>query len=182
VIVVHFRSGPELSAWLDSGERAALLAEADRYAAAGLQVHRPSGLAGWFTLPGTRLVKAPPRVKMAIATWIGILPLLLPLNLYLAPAPDRDPASATRRDRGPAHHAGHDLPAVVGDGGFGERLGYRWRPRSPSGTGNAQNAFCLGPRPPQGAVGGDAEHGVDAPVGDLPLRIMTLMQSMNSTA
>jgi uncharacterized protein len=84
-IVVRFQSAAQLTTWLDSAERAALLAEADRYADAELGVHSAAGVAGWFTLPGTHLVKAPSKMKMAIASWLGILPLLLPLNLYLAP-------------------------------------------------------------------------------------------------
>jgi uncharacterized protein len=84
-IVVRFRSAAQMSAWLDSAERAALVAEADRHADAELEVHRATGVAGWFTLPGVHLVKAPPKVKMAVTSWLGILPLLLPLNLYLAP-------------------------------------------------------------------------------------------------
>lgn len=84
-VVVRFRCATQLSAWLGSAERAALLIEADRYAYADLGEHRGSGVAGWFTLPGTHLVKAPSKAKMAITSWLGILPLLLPLNLYLAP-------------------------------------------------------------------------------------------------
>ena len=84
-IVVHFRSAPELAAWLASPERAVLLAEADQHCDGDLAVQQASGVAGWFTLPGTELVKPPSKIKMAITTWFGLVPLLLPLNLYLAP-------------------------------------------------------------------------------------------------
>jgi antibiotic biosynthesis monooxygenase (ABM) superfamily enzyme len=84
-IVVHFRSAPELAAWLASPERALLLAEADQYCDGDLAMQQTSGVAGWFTLPGAELVKPPPKIKMAVTTWLGLVPLLLPLNLYLAP-------------------------------------------------------------------------------------------------
>lgn len=36
-----------------------------------------TGLETWFTLPGIRTIKPPPKWKMAIATFIGIYPLAL---------------------------------------------------------------------------------------------------------
>jgi len=85
VIVIHFRSRPELQAWTDSPVRAQLVAEADSYSEDRLDSQQSSGLEGWFRLPGAQLVRPPTRFKMAITAWIGIVPLLVPITLYVAP-------------------------------------------------------------------------------------------------
>jgi uncharacterized protein len=84
-VVVHFRSQSELTAWLSTPQRLALVAEADQYCDTELRQQESSGVEGWFTVPGTQLVKPPPRIKMAITTWLGLVPLLLPINLWLGP-------------------------------------------------------------------------------------------------
>jgi antibiotic biosynthesis monooxygenase (ABM) superfamily enzyme len=84
-IVVHFRSRPELDAWLRSDERGRLLAEADRHADGELEVQEISGLEGWFRIPGSPVVVAPPRWKMAVVTWVAILPLVELLGQLLVP-------------------------------------------------------------------------------------------------
>ena len=84
-IVVHFRSRPELDAWLGSEERGRLLAEADCHADGELEVQEISGLEGWFRIPGSPVVVAPPRWKMAVVTWVAILPLVELLGQLLVP-------------------------------------------------------------------------------------------------
>lgn len=39
------------------------------------RIQELSGIAGWFTLPGRPNVVAPPRIKMAIVTFVGVYPL-----------------------------------------------------------------------------------------------------------
>jgi uncharacterized protein len=90
-IVVHFRSRPELDAWLRSDERGRLLAEADRHAAGELEVQEVSGLEGWFRIPGSPVVVPPPRWKMALVAWAAILPLVELLGQLLVPRLGRLP-------------------------------------------------------------------------------------------
>ncbi|PZS32309.1 MAG: antibiotic biosynthesis monooxygenase [Pseudonocardiales bacterium] len=85
VLVLHFRSKLELQAWTTSSVRATLLAEADAYSDDMLETQQSAGLEGWFRLPGAELVRPPPRFKMAITSWIGIVPLLVPVSLWVAP-------------------------------------------------------------------------------------------------
>jgi antibiotic biosynthesis monooxygenase (ABM) superfamily enzyme len=42
-----------------------------------------TGLETWFTLPGQRTVKPPPRYKMALITWLAIFPLISGINVLL---------------------------------------------------------------------------------------------------
>jgi hypothetical protein len=47
------------------------------------RLQKVTGLETWFTLPGKRTMKPPPRWKMVIATMIGIYPIGLVYQAYL---------------------------------------------------------------------------------------------------
>jgi antibiotic biosynthesis monooxygenase (ABM) superfamily enzyme len=90
-ILAHFDDQAAADAWLADGRRARLVAEADMYADGGLNVRMLSGLEGWVRQPGQPVVVPPPRWKIAVATWVGILPVLEVVFFvfvpYLAPLP-----------------------------------------------------------------------------------------------
>src|SRR5262245_57973568 len=82
--VAHFASKADLEAWTASDTRNKLVAEAEAVSVGGLHMQQATGLEAWFKMPGQPVVVPPPRYKMAIVTWLAILPLLLGANL-LAP-------------------------------------------------------------------------------------------------
>jgi antibiotic biosynthesis monooxygenase (ABM) superfamily enzyme len=84
-IIVRFASQAELDAWTSSEVRRDLLAEADRLTVDGLVVKQLSGLEGWLRLPGTAVVLPPPRWKVAVVTWLAILPVIELLSVVLIP-------------------------------------------------------------------------------------------------
>jgi antibiotic biosynthesis monooxygenase (ABM) superfamily enzyme len=64
----------------------ALLREADAVSAAGPSSQVRSGLETWFTLPGVPMPAKPPaNWKMAIVTWVALLPLVIALAYIFAP-------------------------------------------------------------------------------------------------
>jgi antibiotic biosynthesis monooxygenase (ABM) superfamily enzyme len=84
-ILAHFADPAAADAWLADGERVRLVAEAGRYADDGLEVRTLSGLEGWVRPPGQPVVVPPPRWKVAVATWVGILPVLEVVFFTLVP-------------------------------------------------------------------------------------------------
>lgn len=83
-MVAHFASAADVNAWTSSEVRGRLLLEAEEVSVGGLHTQQAAGLEAWFKLPGQPIVVPPPRYKMAVVTWLGLLPLLVGANL-LAP-------------------------------------------------------------------------------------------------
>ena len=50
------------------------------------RIEELSGLEGWFTLPEDPGLARPPKYKMALATFLGVFPVAMGLNLTLGPA------------------------------------------------------------------------------------------------
>lgn len=50
------------------------------------RIEELSGLEGWFTLPEDPGLARPPKYKMAVATFLGVFPVAMGLNLTLGPA------------------------------------------------------------------------------------------------
>ena len=50
------------------------------------RIEELSGLEGWFTLPEHPGLAKPPKYKMALATFLGVFPVAMGLNLTLGPA------------------------------------------------------------------------------------------------
>jgi len=48
-------------------------------------VQRLSGLEGWVRLPGAKVVVPPPRWKVAVVTWVAILPVIEVLSALFFP-------------------------------------------------------------------------------------------------
>jgi antibiotic biosynthesis monooxygenase (ABM) superfamily enzyme len=73
----EFKSSAEYQDWM---RRLGELTEGD------LRIEELSGLEGWFTLPEQASLATPPKYKMAVATFLGVFPVAMTLNLSLAPA------------------------------------------------------------------------------------------------
>jgi antibiotic biosynthesis monooxygenase (ABM) superfamily enzyme len=84
-IVAHFATRQDMDAWLSSGVRARLVAEADLHAAGGLRTRYLSGLEGWLAAPGSPVVLPPARWKIVVISLAGIAPLLEAVSYLLAP-------------------------------------------------------------------------------------------------
>ena len=75
-----FKATPAYGEWM---RRLRELSESDPY------IEERSGLGGWFSLPGAPRASQPAQVKMALVTFLGVLPLtagLPPLFAWLLPA------------------------------------------------------------------------------------------------
>lgn len=71
----RFESSPLVHEHLARGEGLATTSD---------EVQRSSGLETWFTLPGTAArAAAPPRWKMALVTWLALLPQVIALGFVL---------------------------------------------------------------------------------------------------
>jgi len=85
-ILLRFESQAHLDRWQSSPEVDALLKEAELLSVAPERVHVKTGLETWFTLPGVPAPPtAPPEWKMALVTWLALLPQVIVLS-YLIPA------------------------------------------------------------------------------------------------
>jgi antibiotic biosynthesis monooxygenase (ABM) superfamily enzyme len=85
-ILLRFASAADLDRWQGSNEFAALTREADAFAPAGEYSETKSGMETWFTLrdrpaPG----KVPANWKMALVTWVALLPMVVGLAYIFAP-------------------------------------------------------------------------------------------------
>jgi antibiotic biosynthesis monooxygenase (ABM) superfamily enzyme len=85
-ILLRFASHEHMKRWQESAELAALLREAAAFSTAAEQASIKTGLETWFTLPGLPPpVVAPPKWKMAVVTWVALLPQVILLAFALAP-------------------------------------------------------------------------------------------------
>jgi antibiotic biosynthesis monooxygenase (ABM) superfamily enzyme len=86
VILLRFESGTALDGWQRSPTYEALIREADQVSNPGEASQIQSGLETWFTLPGMPApAKPPPRWKMAIVTWLALLPMVIALGYAFTP-------------------------------------------------------------------------------------------------
>ena len=70
-IVAHFATRQDMDAWLSSGARARLVAEADAHSPGGLRTRYLTGLEGWLAAPGSPVVLPPARWKITASRWPG---------------------------------------------------------------------------------------------------------------
>ena len=83
-ILLRFASQAELERWRSSPETVELLSRGDTHATAPGQALVQSGLETWFTIPGRPAPQLPPpRWKMALVTWLALLPQALLLGLVI---------------------------------------------------------------------------------------------------
>jgi uncharacterized protein len=86
IILLRFASDQYLDQWQSSAEHVTLMREADRVSAAGQASQIRSGMETWFTLPDMPApVAPPPKWKMALVTWVALLPMVIALSYLLAP-------------------------------------------------------------------------------------------------
>ncbi len=86
-VIYKFDTIEHFSAWEDSSVRQKLLEKVSFYTEQDKpkKVEQLTGLETWFTLPGSITIKPPPRWKMVIATALGIYPLGLIFQAFVAP-------------------------------------------------------------------------------------------------
>ena len=86
LILLRFGSSEALEGWQHSAAHASLMREADEVSSPGDASQIRTGLETWFTLPDMPApVKPPPQWKMAIVTWVALLPLVIALAYIFAP-------------------------------------------------------------------------------------------------
>ncbi|MCC7386589.1 MAG: antibiotic biosynthesis monooxygenase [Deltaproteobacteria bacterium] len=83
-ILLRFASQGDLDDWQASPPVAELLRRGEQLATAPDQPIVRTGLETWFTLPGVPAPpSAPPRWKMALVTWLALLPQVVVLSFIL---------------------------------------------------------------------------------------------------
>jgi len=83
-ILLRFASQAELERWRSSSEVLELLRRGDAHATDPGQPHIQSGLETWFTVPGHPMPRMPPpKWKMALVTWLALLPQALLLGAII---------------------------------------------------------------------------------------------------
>jgi antibiotic biosynthesis monooxygenase (ABM) superfamily enzyme len=83
-VIFRFDHYANLRRWVESNVRKAWLDKVEPLVTGDVQVKESTGLEGWFSLPGGPLL-APPRYKMAVATWLAMFPISLALNYWAVP-------------------------------------------------------------------------------------------------
>ena len=85
-ILLRFASAERMQQWQDSQQLAALVREANTFSASADASPIKTGLETWFTLPGLPAPRtAPPQWKMALVTWLALLPQVIVLAFALEP-------------------------------------------------------------------------------------------------
>ncbi|MBC8038614.1 MAG: antibiotic biosynthesis monooxygenase [Rhizobiales bacterium] len=90
-VILRFGSEEDLAAWRGSSEWRQLRSRADRLTEGAPRVDKVNGLEAWFMLPSRASAQPPPKWKTAIASGIGIYPLLLIVPPLLRPLNDQLP-------------------------------------------------------------------------------------------
>ena len=86
VILLRFASAAALDDWQGSTAYRQLMQDADDVSSAGDMSQVRSGLETWFTLPDMPApMKPPPHWKMALVTWLALLPMVIALAYVFAP-------------------------------------------------------------------------------------------------
>jgi antibiotic biosynthesis monooxygenase (ABM) superfamily enzyme len=89
VLITHWRAYDDLLAWSTSPVRADQLMAAEEVSSGPGTAVEPTGMEGWFALPGETMMRAPRRWKQALVTWLVLAPLILVLGWALEPVRDR---------------------------------------------------------------------------------------------
>jgi len=85
-VLVRFASAAALEQWQRSDEYLGLIREANQFGPAGEYSETRTGMETWFTLPGKPLPAKPPaKWKMALTTWVALLPMVIALGYLLRP-------------------------------------------------------------------------------------------------
>jgi uncharacterized protein len=84
-IVYKFTSPADLDRWHASPAYQAWLTAEERLTIAPPRTEVLTGLETWFTLPGQHVVRPPTKARMAIVTWIAVLPVSIIISLITDP-------------------------------------------------------------------------------------------------
>jgi antibiotic biosynthesis monooxygenase (ABM) superfamily enzyme len=85
-ILVRFANQSALERWRDSADHAALMREGAAFGSGQDITQTRSGLETWFTLPDMPAPAAPPpKWKMALLTWLCLMPLVIAADFLTAP-------------------------------------------------------------------------------------------------
>ncbi len=84
-VIVHFASEAALQEWDKSSARSAIHARMRSVAESEPEYRRLSGLEAWFTSAVIPASMHPPRLRMAIVTWLGIFPTVSFVLWFIAP-------------------------------------------------------------------------------------------------
>lgn len=84
-VVLFFQNAAALAAWQSCAARKAWLERVKPLedAAPRAQIH--TGLTGWSATSKQEGLTAPPPLKMALVTWMGVFPIILVVNYFVAP-------------------------------------------------------------------------------------------------
>ena len=86
-VLLRFANRAELERWQRAPEVVELLAAAAPLATSPQQAQLRTGLETWFTLPGHAApTEPPPKWKMALVTWLALLPQVIALALVMPAA------------------------------------------------------------------------------------------------
>ena len=77
VILLRFNTRQQLSAWRDSEIGRSWLERGEAFMRRSAHVEHITGLEFWFRIPSHAASRPPPKYKMAIATVVGLYPLIL---------------------------------------------------------------------------------------------------------
>jgi len=87
IVLLRFTSHDALAQWESTPVVRNLLHRAEGLMEAGEPPLRRTGLETWFTLPGLPApVAAPPRWKMALVTWLALMPQVIALSFVVPPS------------------------------------------------------------------------------------------------
>jgi antibiotic biosynthesis monooxygenase (ABM) superfamily enzyme len=84
-VVVHFAAEADLQLWDSSPTRAAIHQRMREFAENEPEYRSLSGLEAWFTPAVVPASMHPPRVRMAVVTWLGIFPTVSLFLWFVAP-------------------------------------------------------------------------------------------------
>lgn len=83
--VLKFATQANWDSFRASPEYLVFLAEIQEHLTAAPKVETVTGLESWFTAPGARVVRVPPRWKMAVVTWLGVNLTAIVLTFVIKP-------------------------------------------------------------------------------------------------
>lgn len=87
LVLLRFARTTDLERWQESAAAVELLAACSALAVGPQHTQRYTGLEAWFTLPGAAAgAGVPPRWKMALVTWLALLPQVIVLAFVVPPS------------------------------------------------------------------------------------------------
>ena len=85
ISIVQFDSAENLESWMESETRTEWINKLEPYTLDSQEISTLTGMEKWFTLPDRSVSQAPPKYKGAILLTMGLYPLAILLNYFIAP-------------------------------------------------------------------------------------------------